>query len=89
MKQNFGQKIQTDKTAEILLIPPEGTLVMAAALVQQATSGPEANLKSSLVGGSHRGHGSTSSTQAVTTSADPLRIKQLRTPPGASRLCAG
>ena len=89
MKQNFGQKIQTDETAEILLIPLKGTLGLVATLVQQAASGPEANLKTSLVNGSDRGHGSTSSTRAITTSAHPLRTKQLRTPPGTSGLCAG
>lgn len=61
MEQNFGQKIQSDKTAEILLVLLEGTSGMVAALVQQATSGTEANLKTSLVDGSDRGCGSTSS----------------------------
>lgn len=89
MKKNFGWKIQTDTAAVILLIPPEGTLGMAAELVQQATSGPEANLKTSRVDASDEGHGSASSTLAITTSAHPLRTKQFRTPPGTGRLSAG
>jgi len=85
MKQNFGQKIQMHKTAEIILIPLESTLSTVAALVQQATSGPESTLKPSHVDDSDRGHGGTSSAGAITTSVCSLRTQQLRTPPDTSR----
>lgn len=61
-------------------------MAMVAVLVQQATSGPEANLKLRCVGGSDQGHGNTSSMWAITTSAYPLRTKKFKTPRGTSRL---